>query len=282
MRVRNIEYDVGGKALHSGNERHNWNTPFVMDPSDANVLYYGSNILYKTTDGADNWFAVSGDLTNGPDPGNLTFGPITTITVSPLNAQVIYVGTDDANVWVTQDGGGSWQSINAGLPNLWVTRVAADPLDAATAYVTFSGYKEGSYLPHIFRTTDYGQNWDDITGDLMGTPINDVIPDPQLDSTLYIGTDFGVYVTDNLGQSWTPLGTGMPISPVHDLDFHDAGRTLVAGTHGRSMFKTTLTISVCACDCHADPECDLETNVFDVVHAVAVGLRNEPDVPDSN
>jgi hypothetical protein len=227
-------------GIDYNNERHNWNTPVAMDPVNHNVLYYGSNRLYKTTDGAEHWSPISGDLTDGDDPGSLTFGTITTIDVARTDGQVIYVGTDDANVWVTTNGGGNWERIDASLPERWVTRVAVDPHDAATAYVTFSGYQEGSYLPHIFRTTDYGQTWEDIQGNLAQAPINDVIPDPHDDSALYIGTDFGVFGTEDLGQSWMPLGTGIPLVPIHDLAFHTVTRTLVAGTHGRSMYRTAL------------------------------------------
>ena len=224
-----------------GGDRHNWNTPVVMAPSDNNTLYYGSHRLYKTTDGAANWTAISGDLTNGDDPGNLTHGTITTIDVAATDPQVIYVGTDDANVLVTTNGGSSWQNVSTSLPNRWVTRVTVDPYDPATAYVTLSGYTDGSYLPHIHRTTDHGQTWTDIHGNLPDAPVTDLIVDPHDDSTLYVSSDFGVYVTGNLGQDWATLGTGMPMSPIHDLAFHSLSRTLVAGTHGRSMFKTTIS-----------------------------------------
>ncbi len=221
-------------------DRHNWNTPVVMDPSNNNTLYYGSNRLYKTTNGAMNWAPISDDLTDGDDPGNLTFGTITTIDVARTDPQVVYVGTDDANVWVTTNGGSNWQDIAGTLPERWVTRVAVDPYNAAIAYVTFSGYQESSYLPHIFRTDDYGANWTDISGDLPDAPINDVIVDPHDVSTLYIATDFGVFSTEDLGVTWLPLGTGMPVVPVHDLAFDVVTRKLVAGTHGRSMWQTTL------------------------------------------
>ncbi len=227
-------------GIDYNNDRHNWNTPFVMDPSDHNTLYYGSNKLYKTTDGADNWFAVSDDLTNGDDPGNLTFGTITTIAVARTDNQVVYVGTDDANVWITTDGCTSWQNVSASLPDRWVTRVTTDPHDASIAYVTLSGYSESSLTPHIYRTTDYGLTWTAIHGNMPDAPINDVIVDPHDDSMLYIATDFGVFYTEDLGQTWSPLGTGLPVVPVHDLEFDVATRTLVAGTHGRSMYRTTI------------------------------------------
>lgn len=229
-------------GINYGGDRHNWNTPIAMDPSDHNTLYYGSHLLYQTIDAGNWWTAISGDLTDGDDPGNLTFGTITTIDVSPVDSQVIYVGTDDANVWVTTDGGTNWQDITGTLPVRYVTRVVADPHDSAVAYVCHSGYQEGSYLPHIHRTVDYGQTWTDIQGNLPDAPITDVIVDPAKDSTLYAGTDFGVYITENLGQSWAALGTGMPMAPIHDLDYHPATGKLVVGTHGRSMYSAMLPI----------------------------------------
>jgi hypothetical protein len=211
-----------------------------MDKNDPNTLYYGSHKLYKTTNGGDYWTAVSGDLTNGPGPGSLTYGTITTIDVSATSPDVIVVGTDDANVWVTQNGGDSWNNVSATLPDRWVTRVVLDPFDESIAYVTLSGYKESNHLPHIFRTTNFGQDWTPIDGNLPDAPINDVVVDPSLDQTLYIGTDFGPFYTTDMGLTWQSLGTGIPLAPIHDLDFHSPTRKLVAGTHGRSMYSISL------------------------------------------
>ncbi len=222
-------------------DRRNWCTPVIMDPVDHNTLYYGTYRLYKTTDGGGWWNPISGDLTDGPGGGSLTYGTITTIDVAPSNTQVIYVGADDANVWVTTNGGGDWNNIDTGLPDRWVTRVTVDPFVESTAYVTFSGYKVSSPLPHIYRTTDYGTSWQSISSNLPEGPINDVIVDPQNPSVLYVGSDVGVYVTSDLGGSWEPLGTGLPITTVHDLVLHQPNRKLVAGTHGRSMFSCQLS-----------------------------------------
>jgi photosystem II stability/assembly factor-like uncharacterized protein len=224
-------------------DRTNWCTPVIMDPVDHNTLYYGSHRLYKTVNGGGWWTAISSDLTDGGGGGSLTYGTITTIAVVPSNTQVIYVGTDDANVWVTTNGGGNWTDISAGLPDRWVTRVAVDPYDESIAYVTFSGHRVSSPLPHIYRTTDYGINWESISSNLPEGPINDVIVDPQNPSVLYVGSDVGVYATYDLGGSWEPLGTGLPITTVHDLAFHKATRKLVAGTHGRSMFSCQLGVA---------------------------------------
>lgn len=221
----------------SGSDRFNWSSPLVFDPNNPQTLYYGGNRLYKSTNHAANWTAISSDLSNGPGQYNQTYGTITTISVSKINGQVIYAGTDDANVWVTQNGGGNWTKISDELPERWVTRVAADPFDEATAYVTFSGYRYDEYLPHIFRTIDFGQTWEDISGDLPEAPINDIIVDPTLDSALYIATDVGVFASWNLGQNWGLLGLGLPNVPVCDLVFHDELRMLIAATYGRSMFR---------------------------------------------
>jgi len=212
-------------------------SPVVFNPNNPQTLYFGSNKLYKSTNHAANWTAISNDLSNGPGQYNQTYGTITTISVSRMNDQVIYAGTDDANVWVTQNGGSNWTKVSDNLPERWVTRVATDPFNEATAFVTFSGYRYDEYLPHIFRTTDFGQTWQDISGDLPEAPINDIIVDPTLDSALYIATDVGVFASWNLGQNWGLLGLGLPNVPVCDLVFHDELRMLIAATYGRSMFK---------------------------------------------
>jgi photosystem II stability/assembly factor-like uncharacterized protein len=204
-------------GIDYNNERHEWSTPIVMDPNNNLVLYYGSNFLYKTTNGAANWSKISGDLTGGPYPGNLGLGTISTIDVARTDGDVIYVGTDDAKVWVTTDGGTSWTEISAGLPNRWVTRVTADPQDAGTVYVTLSGYKEGSTAAHMYRSTNFGSSWTSIQGDFPDAAVNDILVDPTVSGTLYIGSDVGVYISEDLGTTWTPLGTGLPIVPVLDI-----------------------------------------------------------------
>ncbi len=246
------QYGNLGKSTNGGNnffgatngisssDRTNWSTPVIMDPNNHLVLYYGANRLYKTTNGASYWNPISGDLTNGPGSGNLTYGTITTIAVSRSDSNVVYVGTDDANVWVTTDGGSNWNSIDSSLPDRWVTRVAVDPFDASIAYVTFSGYREDSPLPHVFRTVNYGSTWDDISGDLPEVPINVIVIDPENTATLYIGTDYGVYYTTDTGVSWQPLGNGLPFSAVDDLVLHNGTRILRAATHGRSFFEFDL------------------------------------------
>jgi photosystem II stability/assembly factor-like uncharacterized protein len=234
----NFTYALNG--MDYDNERHNWMTPVVMDPYNHMVLYYGANVLYRTDDGAANWTAISPDLTNGDDPGALVYGTITTIAVSRANTEVIWAGTDDGNLHVTTNGGTNWTSRNSGLPNRWITRVTCDPFQAGTAYVTLSGYQIGEYDAHVYRTTDYGVSWTPIDGDLPDVPCSDILVDYHDTNILYLATDIGVFITENGGFNWELLSDGMPIVPVDDIDFHVPSRTLIAGTHGRSMYKTTI------------------------------------------
>jgi len=224
----------------NNSDRRNWSTPVVMDPSDHNTLYYGTYRLYRTTNGAQNWSAISGDLTSGPSSGNLVFNTITTMAVAPSNPQVIYTGSDDGNVHVTIDGGQEWYDIGAGLPDRWITRVIVHPDDHLKAYVTISGFRWDSPLPHVYATSDGGANWIDISTNLPEVPINDLVIDPQRTSFLYIATDVGVYASTNTGTSWESFNKGLPMVPVTDLTFHPPTRTLSAATYGRSMFTVEL------------------------------------------
>lgn len=235
----------GGNSFYSAmnginsSDRMNWCTPVVIDITNTETLYYGSHRMYKSTNRAQSWSPISTDLTNGPGV-NLTYGTITTISVSPVDTELIYVGTDDGNVWVSAMNGMGWEYLSSNLPNRWVSRVAADPYEENTAYVTFSGYRFDDYLPHIFRTTDKGQNWEDISGNLPESPINDIIIDLENNQTLYIATDVGVFKTEDIGLNWEMLGYDLPNVPINDLRLHNGSRSLVAATFGRSMYKYDL------------------------------------------
>jgi photosystem II stability/assembly factor-like uncharacterized protein len=238
----------GATSGINSSDRKNWNTPVVFDPLNPQILYYGSNKVYRSTNRAVSWSAISPDLTNGPGI-NLTYGTITTISVSPVNPGIIYAGTDDGNVWVSDDAGESWEQITQGLPNRWVTRVAADPMDEETVYLTFSGYRWNEYLPHVFRSDDKGQNWTDLSSNLPEIPLNDIIIDPTDNNILYVASDAGVFRSVNLGEDWQLMGTNMPLVPVNDLDLHNDTRKLVAATYGRSMYsydlnQDTITTSI--------------------------------------
>ncbi len=224
----------------SSSDRKNWNTPVVFDPTNPEILYYGSHRVYKSTNNAGSWSSISPDLTNGPGTGNLIYGTITSISVSPLNPDLIYAGTDDGNVWVKDGSSGNWELISSELPVRWVTRIATDPFDESTAYVSFSGYRYDEFISHIFKTTDKGQSWEDISGDLPEAPVNDIIPDPEDGLTIYLATDVGAFVTRDDGQSWELIGSNLPVIPIMDLKLHNTTRKLIAATYGRSVFTYDL------------------------------------------
>ncbi len=222
------------------NDRTNWNTPVEISPFNTDVLFYGSNKLYISTDKAVFWNEISPDLTNGEHPsGSQSYGTLTAIAPSYTNLDVIYTGSDDGNVSVTFDGGASWQSIDDDLPNRFVTQIVIHPTDDLTAYVTFSGYHYLDYIPHIFKTSDGGQNWEDISGNLPSVPINDVVVSTY-DGTLFIATDTGVWYSINQGIHWDIVGNNLPIGIVADIKIHEPTQILYAGTFGRSLYSFDL------------------------------------------
>jgi photosystem II stability/assembly factor-like uncharacterized protein len=241
-------------------DRTNWHTPVVMDPTDPQRLYYGSQRVYRSTDGAGFWQPISGDLTDGDQGAN--FGTITTIAVAPSAPSRLYAGTDDGNVWAYSPLSG-WRDISAGLPKRWVTEVAVDPQDPTTVYVTLSGLRWDEPISHVWRSVDGGTTWQDIAAGLPEAPVNAIEVDPDLPQTLYVGTDVGVYYTPDLGATWLPLGTGLPRAPVLDLDFHQPTRMLAAGTYGRSIFTITAP--------------DVTTPVDDLPAVAAVSLAAAPN-----
>lgn len=223
-------------------EPTNWSTPVVMAPENHQVLYYGTNRVYRTSNGANSWQAISPIMSKQLTYSRL--GTVTTIAVAPSDSNTIYAGTDDGNVWVTENYGRYWRLISNGLPFRWVTRVAVDPVDAAVAYVTFSGLKWKSPQPHVFRTEDKGATWQDLSANLPDAPVNAIVVDPLYPNNLYLGSDVGCFFTTNYGQSWDVLGQGLPVVPVYSLDIHKQLRYLVAGTHGRSMYSMDLAAIV--------------------------------------
>ncbi|MCH7690283.1 MAG: hypothetical protein IIA17_04465 [candidate division Zixibacteria bacterium] len=213
-------------------ETRAWNTPVVLDPINPTVLYYGNTRVYRSTDRADNWSPISPTLTTWY---------LTSVAAARSDSQVIYAGARTGEISVTTNGGASWTSITSGLPGRWITEITIDPIDAAIAYVSLSGYIDnGETLPRVFRTTDFGSNWTSIMGDLPDAPINDIILDPHDRNIWYVANDVGVYTSDDGGTSWQDLAMGLPIVLVHDIDIHPRSRKMVAATHGRSMFETTL------------------------------------------
>ncbi len=219
-----------------GSDRNNWNTPVILSPFDSEVVYYGSNKLYSS-DKAVFWTAISLDLTDGQHPsGSLSYGTLTAIAASYNNLDVIYTGSDDGNVQVTPDGGTTWTNISAGLPDRYVTSIATVPSDDSTAYVTFSGFTELDYAAHVFKTIDGGATWTDISGNLPGIPVNDIVTYPAA-NLLFVATDLNVWYSDDDGTNWDIVGNNLPLTIIRDLKVHTPTNTLYAGCFGRSMHK---------------------------------------------
>jgi hypothetical protein len=224
----------------SSSDRYNWNTPFVASPKNTNTMIAGSQRVYKSTNAGVSWSPVSGDLTSGGGGALVVYGTISTVAISPADSSLYLAGTDDGHVWRSQNAGGTWQEITAGLPAAYVTRVTADATDPQVIYATHSGFGEDQHDPRVFRSTDRGNTWTSISGNLPDAPVNDLVVDPVIAGTIYAATDLGVFVTRNLGQTWTALGGYMPIQPVWDLELHQASRKLFAFTHGRSVWMLDL------------------------------------------
>ena len=222
-------------------DRYNWNAPFVMDPTDHNILLAGSHRIYKSTNNGVTYTPVSGDLAFNAT-STRQFGTLSTITISPVDNQTYYTGSSNGKVYRSTDGGANWFDKTTGLPLRYVTRVTADPFDANTVYCSLSGFNGSNETPvHLYKSTDRGDTWSNISGNLPNAPVNDIVPDNLDPQRLFAGTDLGVYTTQNGGATWYPLGQGLPFQAVFDLYLHTASRTLFAGTHGRSMYKLDLT-----------------------------------------
>lgn len=220
-------------------QKRNWSTPIILDLSNPQRLYYGTDRIHRSEDGADTWTAISPPMPR--QPTSQLLGTITTIAIAPSNPTVVYAGTDDGQVWRTTDDGLSWRNITGNLPNRWVTRVVVHPTDPATVYATFSGLRWRDPQPHVFRSRDFGLTWTDISSNLPDAPVNAFAVDPMQPSVLYLGSDIGAFVSVDDGASWELLGEGLPAVVVNDLKIQPNERMLIAGTHGRSMYKLDIS-----------------------------------------
>jgi hypothetical protein len=235
--------------------RFNWNTPIHLSPSRPGVVYYGSQYLHRSTDRGESWQTISPDLTTD-DPerqrqessGGLTIdnstaennATIYTISESPLDPEVVWVGTDDGLVHITRNGGGEWTDVTANLSGiatgLWVSSVHASPHAAGTAFVTIDGHRSGDMTTYVLRTDDYGTSWRSLVGegiDGYAWVIKQDLVNPEL---LFVGTEFGLYISLDGGGQWARFKENLPMVAVHDLAIHPTEHDLIVGTHGRGIF----------------------------------------------
>lgn len=223
----------------TGNDRIRFIPAFTMDPQNDSILYYGTQFLYQCKNPGDpipTWAAISPELTNAGS------GTISTISVAPNSSDTVYVGTGDGKVQVTTNAtqaSPTWTDRSAGLPGRAITSIAVDPSNAQIAYVGISGFTVSTNpAGHIFKTTNAGATWTDVTGSLesVKTPVTDLVIDPDYSNVLYAATDVGVFRTLDGGVTWNTLVSGLPRVAVLSLKLHRASRTLRAGTHGRSVW----------------------------------------------
>lgn len=223
-------------------DRRNWDMPYVMSSVNPDVLYTGTYQVYKNTAGVYAfWNSISPDLTDGNIYGD-RFHSISSIDHSKLNPNKLLVGTTDANVWYTNDDGGTWNNITSTLPNRYVSSVKWSPNNSNTLYVTHTGYKYNDYLPHIHKSIDNGSSWTDISSNLPQFAINDILVFPGDENQIYVATDGGVYFTLNGGVNWQRLGTNMPLIPVYDIEYEASTKKLLAGTYARSVQSIDLSL----------------------------------------
>ncbi len=224
--------------------RYNWMSPFIVSHHNPLTLYFGADRLFKSLDRGDSWRPVSGDLSTGPGPehrGNVPFGTITTVSESPLQPGLLYVGTDDGRLWVTRNDGVDWTDIGGDLPDLWVSRVEASGHHLGTVYATLTGYRNDDFRAYAWRSDDFGATWTSIAGGLPDQQLNVVREDPVVDGLVYLGSDQGgVWVSRDRGATWTALMADLPTAAVHDIAIQPREREMVIATHGRSLFKLDL------------------------------------------
>ncbi len=236
-----------------------WDTPILISPHNNERLYVGSQVLWRSDDRGDSWRAVSGDLTQAIDRNQLKmmgrvwgsdaigkwastsyYGTILTISESPRQEGLIYVGTDDGLVQITEDGGTTWRKVSSfpGVPDTtYVQRVFASHHDANVAYAVFNNHRSGDFKPYIVKTSDRGRTWRNISSNLpQRGSVYGFVEDPKEPRLLFAGTEFAMFVSTNGGESWTRLRGGLPTIQMRDLAIHARDDDLVVATFGRGFY----------------------------------------------
>ncbi len=219
--------------------RGQWVAPFILSPHNSNIIYHGMQYLFRSLDRGDTWERISQDMTYNiqSELGDIPFQTIFAISESPLKYGLVYVGTDDGKIHVTKDGGETWKEIMKGLPyKKWISRMVASAFNMSTVYMTQNGKRDDDFAAYVWKSTDYGENWQDISGNIPIGPVNVIREHPRNRNVLFVGTDIGVYVTTDSGKTWNVLGGNLPSTFVHDLIVHPRDNILVIATHGRGMW----------------------------------------------
>ncbi len=270
------------------NFRFFWSTPFMLSPHNPRTVYLGAERLFRSYDRGDTWTA-SPDLTRnigrndrpimgvaGTAPmaskhdGAASYSNIITISESSVVPGILWVGTNDGNAQVSRDGGTTWKNVIEKIPGApkesHISRVEASHFDAATAYVTIDNHRLDDHKPYIFKTTDYGETWTSVAGNMPEGNVNVIREDPKNRNLLYVGTEYGFYVSLNGGKEWKPFMNGLPWVRVDDILIHPRENDLIIGTHGRSIW---IIDDITPLQQLSDQVMTAETHVFDVRPAVA-------------
>ncbi|MGC8745473.1 MAG: VPS10 domain-containing protein [Candidatus Saccharicenans sp.] len=236
--------------------RFNWNAPIMISPHDHKTIYCGGNFLFKSIDGGYSWEKISPDLTTndklrevdgvGPitmeNSGAEVNCTITAIAESPVRPGVLWCGTDDGNLQISQDGGRNWTNVIKNIPGLpansWCSRIEASHFDPGTAYVSFDNHRRDDYIPYLYKTTDFGKTWKSIKNNLPDFGWVHVIREhPSSKNLLFVGTEFGIYASLDSGLSWINIkGINLPTVSVNDIAIHPRENDLIIGTHGRGIW----------------------------------------------
>jgi len=234
--------------------RFNWNAPIATSNHQPDRFYIGSQFVHVSEDMGDTWTIISPDLTTNDkskqdqsksgglsvdNSGAENHTTIFTITESPLDENIIWVGTDDGNVQVTQDGGKNWSNVTenlVGIPdNTWVYHIEASVHGKGTAYAVFEGHSSGDMKPYTLKTTDFGKTWTNIITDEIHGFVRNIQEDYESENLLFLGTEFGLYVTIDGGGNWSKFENNMPATAVHFIDLQKETNDIVMGTHGRGV-----------------------------------------------
>jgi photosystem II stability/assembly factor-like uncharacterized protein len=216
-------------------ERCNWNMPYLLSKHNYQYLYTGSyRVLMNTTGVLDSWSPISPDLTDGTNNIHHT---ISTLDESKLVPNLLYAGTSDARIWVTQNGGSSWTQINSGMPQRNVSSIKASPNHSNAVFVGYWGYRDNDTNAYIYYSSNYGATWTNIaSASLPNFAINDIWIKPDgTDSSLLVANDGGVYATQNRGLTWVRVGNNMPIIPVYDIEYNPKLKKIFVGTFAMSI-----------------------------------------------
>ncbi|MFC1555459.1 WD40/YVTN/BNR-like repeat-containing protein [candidate division KSB1 bacterium] len=235
--------------------RFNWSSPIVVSNHNPQTIYFAANYMFRSVDKGDSWMIISPDLTtNDPVKTNRKSGGMTdditgaethctiiTISESSMDPKVIWAGTDDGNVQVTQDGGLNWTNVRPFLreipEEMWVSRVEGSHFEKGTAYVTFEGHRSDNFSTWVFKTEDFGRKWTNITSNLPdGHPLYVVKQDKYNPDLLFAGSEFACFITLDEGKSWAKFMNEMPTVAFHDLVIHPRDGDLIAATHGRGIW----------------------------------------------